>query len=525
MTYRAMLLAGSLVLLLFSCGNGDNKPPTVLSFEPANGSSINISRPLLVKFSEPISETSLRNIKAKYDGHESSFGYDLTAFNQDPTTLKIGMFTPTSYPATLRIDLSGLTDLAGNKLAPPNEWTLTVPEWLQLNFDSKSSSEADYHRSARMAAGYGGAVYVAYYSTIPEPTDRNTNAYTTFVYRLTEDGVEKLGSYLFDPGCDPADASCTDQSGTGASDPSIAIDTSGRPVVASAIYNYDSSGNVTSNGIGVSHWEGDRWTRLPDPANFPSGANKHAGHPHLTAGDQGELALTYEVNDSGIVHAYFAYSQTGSSWVGGATPLNHDTGSHAYPIEPAFSPDGSKIAITWLEVSNPTNIMLRYCDTQANCGGADTVTGSSDYIDLFRTRYRDDGSLLILYALDNGSGRYDLIVDHYKGLSLGKTTVTSTTSWIRSADLYANAYLIGEDKMLVAWSEDGDPDVLHFAVYDGSNWNEYTPPYTSTEDVYLYNVQVDINEIGQAIVHWGGESAGIGTTRYYDFTTLLNPSP
>ncbi len=520
MTYRSILLVGTLVLLLFSCGTGDNKPPIVLSFDPPNGSSINIFRPLLIKFSEPISEASPDNIKVKYDGHESPFSYDLTAFNQDPTTLKIIISSPTSYPATLRIDLSDVTDLAGNKLAPPNEWTFTVPEWLQLNLDRKSDTEADYHRSARMAAGYDGAVYVAYFSTIPEPTDRNTNDYTTFVYRLTEDGVEKLGSFLYDPGCDPADASCTDQSGTGASDPSIARDSSGRPVVASTIYNHDSSGNDTSNGIGVSRWEGDHWTRLPDPVNFPSGTNKHVEHPHLTAGDLGELALTYEVNDSGIVHTYFAYSQTGSSWVGTAAPLNQNTSDHASPIAPAISPDGTAIAVTWLEGSNPTNLMLRYCDTQANCGGADTVTGSSNNIDLFRTRYRYDGSLLILYVVGNG-GSEDLIVDHYKGLSLGKTTVTSTTSHIRSADLY----YVSDDKLLVAWSEDGDPDVLHFAVYDGSSWNEYTPPYTSTEDVYLYNVQVDVNDIGQAIVHWGGESAGIGTTRYYDFTALLNSSP
>ncbi|WP_457631071.1 Ig-like domain-containing protein [Oceanithermus sp.] len=520
MNKTAIISVLLIAAFLFVSCNSDGTPPKVVSLDPAPASEANLARPLTAVFSEPLDPSSVSGVRVLAGSSELACQPTLAG---DGKTLTITiMEEPSAFPAQLNVDLSALKDRAGNRLEPlASPWQLQAPRWLVLeNYRQLCPGGACRH-NVRVSPAGDGFVYAAYSSTVPEPTDRNTSTITTFAYRVSENGHQDLGSYQYDPGCDQSDPTCTDASGIGSIFPHIVIDADGRPVIASTLNYTDSSGNFAATGVGISRLQDGAWQRLSDPIDIATSTGEVVEIPYLTAGPGGELALVYTTNNSGISYAYFAVSADGIVWNRNGTPLNQNTSNHANPVEPAFAPDGSEVAVAWTEGTSPINLLLRYCTAQGSCSSADTVTSvNSGSLILYKVSYREDGSLLFLY--NDSDSSTSLTVEAYKNLSLGTTTVpTSSSSGVYSADLF----YLGDGSYLVAWSEIASPQHVYLASYDGSSWGPAITVYTAAEDLSTENLQVSVNDLGQPVVHWSGYSNAISNANYYDYTAVLNTLP
>ena len=501
-----------LVLALAACNPADSTPPYVTSLTPLPRSQLDVATPLTVTFSEAIDPASISAVELNASG--SVLAADLN-LSTDGKTLAISLSEdPPSYPAEVSVSLSGLKDKAGNALIPLAEpWKLTVPEWLVLN-NVKQHDSGSYRRDPRMAQSSSGEIYVAYWATIPPPTDRKTNRYTAFAYKLGAGGEEPLGSYLFDPGC----ASCADQSGSGATNTDIAVDSSGAPVVANSVFDYDSGGNLSSRNLAVSYWNGSVWGLLGN-VGISGGAPNSL---RLAAGPDGRLAIAFNQLTTVSGHSkYHLYLQRydGSNWLtlSASDSLNHDNAQDAWSARLAFDPasSGATVAVAWIESND---LMLRYCDEAGSCTGADTVTGGSSLApSLYDVAYDNDGNTLLLYSQNASGGGRNLIINRYKGLSLETLTVAHASNF-DSADMLRAP----NGDLLVAWGAQESPDAVHASRYHAGSFHEYSPAFTAELDTHLYNVQVGLDASGRPLAHWGGED---DENWYYDYTALLNHVP
>jgi len=497
-----------LVLALAACNPTDTVPPYVTSLTPLPRSRLDVATPLTVTFSEAIDPASLSAVELSAGGSVLAADTNLSA---DGKTLEIKLNEdPPSYPAELLVSLTGLKDKAGNALVPLAEpWKLTVPEWLVLNL-VKQHNSGGYRRDPRMAQSSGGEIYVAYSATVPPPTDRNTNVHTAFVYKLGTSGEEAMGSYLFDPGC----ASCADKSGSGVGNTDIAVDSSGAPVVANSVFDYDSGGNLSSINLAVSRWHGNGWDSL-GYVGISGGAPNSL---RLAAGPDGQLAIAFNqqtaVSGQSMYHLYLQ-RYDGSSWLSltANDSLNLDNGQHAFSERLAFDPtsSGTTVAVAWIENNN---LLIRYCDEAGQCTGANTVTGGSLTPRLYDVAYDGNGDTLLLYSQQASGGGRDLIINRFNGLSLGTLTVAHASSF-NSADLLRAP----DGDLLIAWGAQGNPDAVHVSRYHAGSFHEYTPAFTAELDSYLNNVQVGLDANGRLLVHWGGDDA---ENWYYDYTARLN---
>ncbi len=502
-----------LVLALTACNPADTIPPYVTSLSPLPRSQLDVATPLTVTFSEAIDPASLSAVELSAGG--SVLAADLS-LSTDGKTLAISLSEdPPSYPAELSLSLSGLKDKAGNPLVPLAEpWKLTVPEWLVLNNVKQHDDPGNsYRRDPRMAQSSSGDTYVAYWATVPPPTDRHTSFYTAFAYKLGTDGEEVLGSYLFDPGC----ASCADQSGAGATNTDIAVDSSGAPVVANSVFYYDSAGNLSSRNLAVSRWNGSVWGSLGN-VGISGGAPNSL---RLAAGPDGRLAIVFNQQTTVSGHSkYHLYLQRydGSSWLtlSAGDSLNHDNAQNAWSPRLAFDPtsSGATVAVAWIENND---LLLRYCDEAGSCTGADTVTGSSLSPRLYDVAYDNDGNTLLLYSQNASGGGRDLIINRYQGLSLETLTVAHANGFNSADQLRAP-----NGDLLIAWGAQENPNAVHVARYHAGSFHEYAPAFTAELDTFLHNVQVGLDANGRPLAHWGGYDT---QNWYYDYTTLLNHVP
>ena len=500
-----------LVLALAACNPADTASPYVTNLSPLPRSQLDVATALTATFSEAIDPASLNAVELSSGG--SVLAADLN-LSTDGKTLTISLNEdPPSYPAEVSVSLTGLKDKAGNPLVPLAEpWKLTVPEWLVLN-NVKQHDSGSYRRDPRMAQSSSGEIYVSYWATIPPPTDRSTNHYTAFAYKLGAGGEEPLGSYLFDPGC----AACADKSGSGATNTDIAVDSSGAPVVANSVFDYDSGGNLSSMNLAVSYWHGGGWGTL-GYVGISGGAPNSL---RLAAGPDGRLAIVFNqrttVSGQSKYHLYLQ-RYDGSSWLtlSASNSLNHDNAQDAWSPRLAFDPtsSGATVAVAWIENGD---LQLRYCNEAGNCTGADTVTGGSLTPSLYDVAYDDDGNTLLLYSQNASGGGRDLVINRYKGLSLEILTVAHANNF-NSADLLRAP----NGDLLIAWGAQESPDAVHVARYHAGWFYEYNPAFTTQLNTHLYNVQVGLDANGRPLAHWGGED---DENWYYDYTALLNHVP
>ena len=191
----------------------DHTPPTITMLTPDRGaSSVSLSTPLVVTFSEPIVPATVSNasVNVTAGGAAVSSTVQLAA-DGSSLTVTVGNTSALALPASFAATVATtITDRAGNTLAPLQPaWNWTVPAWLRL-------PPLTVDRQPRMALDSTAHPFLLY--AVAETV--NSMVYDVYVARF--DGSAWDTSFG-----EPTSAPNTGRNGY-----SLAIDSQDRPVVA-----------------------------------------------------------------------------------------------------------------------------------------------------------------------------------------------------------------------------------------------------------------------------------------------------
>ncbi|MDB4956606.1 MAG: Glutamate synthase large chain [Myxococcales bacterium] len=220
----------------------DTTAPALVSITPTPGASTWLHEPIRLVFNEPLDPASLANavVTANVAGTVVTAQLAL----ENPRTIAVTIDPAARGMGSLAVHVSGpIADPAGNVTTAPIDVQLTLPAWSRLAVDRGVAAS-----SPVLAVAASGVVYAAW--MVGAAGSRHVA-----VSMLDRGAWRDLGGEL------------------GASDatsPAIALDASGRPVVA-----WSEAGQAQ-----VARWDGS-WTSLPSPgaATFVALASPSGGDP------------------------------------------------------------------------------------------------------------------------------------------------------------------------------------------------------------------------------------------------------
>jgi hypothetical protein len=252
----------------------DRTPPTVKveSRVPAPGATeVALADPIVVQFSEPIlpatSATALSLSQASgpitTTAALDAAGTKLSVAIKDRSTVKLDAATPAILTATVS---SAVTDLAGNPLTSPPQWSWTAPLW--LDYGSVKGE------SARLALDAAGTPYV---STVFEPDAIGSRIYNIQIARHTQ------GKSWDTSIPSPQTAGSTISFG---GTTSLILDSGGKPILAWPEQPTPSD----PASVRVARWSGTAWEPR-GAVDQVTGSGTHAFSPSLARDGQDSLFL------------------------------------------------------------------------------------------------------------------------------------------------------------------------------------------------------------------------------------------
>lgn len=330
----------------------DHTPPKVTGVTPASGSiSVDITEPIRVTFSEPVVPATVTDASVQLTAGGSAVA-STVALAADALSLTITITDrqALTLPAVLVGTLAAtITDRAGNALAPLDApWTWTVPAWIKLpslatQLPPRLAVGSDrrpvvLNVTLEMVNGnYVEDVHVARYAsgqwdtTLGTPTttrDTARNGYSLAldskdqpVVAWTETSSQskiQVGAWTGTAWTSFPALDAINAVGADGSVPSVAVDGSGRPIVAWK----EVTGNSPTYDAFAARWNGTAWTPL-NGTGFAGGAGflQLAGGPELALDAQGNPVFGWLSELGSGVSTW-----TGTDWaksqalVGGFTP-------------------------------------------------------------------------------------------------------------------------------------------------------------------------------------------------------------
>jgi hypothetical protein len=231
-------------------------PPTITMLSPDRGaSSVSLSTPLLVTFSEPVVPATVSNasVDVTAGGAAVSSTVQLAA-DASSLTVTIGNTSALALPASFAATVATtITDRAGNTLAPLQPaWNWTVPAWLRL-------PPLTVDRQPRMALDSTGHPFLLY--AVLETVNSNS--------------VEDVYVARFDGSAwDTSLGAPTSATETGRYGYSLALDSQDRPVVAWT----ERFSQIT---VHVGAWTGSMWNTQFPQLNAVSDTSTDGVYPSL----------------------------------------------------------------------------------------------------------------------------------------------------------------------------------------------------------------------------------------------------
>jgi hypothetical protein len=271
----------------------DRTAPTVVSRVPGSGAmNVFLADEMSVTFNEPLLASSVTSAGVQL---KQGANVVTTTATPDATGTKV-ILKPTVLPslsATLKVVLNGLTDRAGNVLAPV-ESTFGAPDWQSPGTQPLNATNAgQIGRPALAFDAQGHAVAAWSLSDV-------TLAAARFV-----DGVwTSLGT-------------------TSGSVASMALDSSGNPVVAFA--EYICCSNEFKYDIHVKQWAGSAWAQLGTTLDVHKNVALVEGLssvPSIAIGPDNNPVVAW--NEYNEITQYNAYVKrwNGTAWVSLGSSLN-----------------------------------------------------------------------------------------------------------------------------------------------------------------------------------------------------------
>jgi hypothetical protein len=464
------------LLVAASCGeqkpptpNPDDKtPPTILSLTPADkSSSVNLSKPVLVVFSEAIKASTITDESVILKGKDGSLLGKTLTLSDDKKTLTIVYKNLAKNPGTVTITLATtITDEAGNALAATS-WSYTTPTWLSLS-DALDVDKKNFTFEPSVATDKNGNIVIAWYEQ--DASSQNH----IYVKRWNGSTWEQLGSALNTAADSSADY------------PSLAIDNQNRPVLA--WHEFTTSSSI----IALKIWTGTVWEQV---------GGGHGGTTVVV--DDGEFPSLALMPDNTPVVAYakngdiFVRLWDGSSWVtwDAAGALDDIATQIASKPSLVLVPDGDMpdLIIPFVAFQeNDTfsnNIYVKYYD-QAKFAWQD-IDDANDELDVEVTKEATNPSLslaidtpMVAWEESNGTDR-DIHVKTLNGNvweEVGKDDFKAQDS---SEPFLVAAARVGDmpfSPPLLVWrANDGvTGDNVYIKTFDFSS-NTWTTPTTPIE--------------------------------------------
>ncbi|XOB98975.1 Ig-like domain-containing protein [Deinococcota bacterium DY0809b] len=468
--------------------SADTTAPLLLEHTPADGSDgVLLADPLRLGFSEPMDPASLSTDGVRILSGGVALPY-VARWSPDAKALQLVLAqAPASLPATLRVELSGLADVAGNPMAAASFTYTTAAEWVAmggaLNRNGTTGADAptvryDGQRLLTVFRQFDNTVWVVYW-------DGETSAW------------EPLGGAAVTSG----DGSAFRRS------PRMEVAPDG-----SLLVSYIES----SNGLVVKRWNGASWERLGSPVTT-SGGNIGFS-PVLAVGPAGEVVVGWVGQVGSTWYQFVArWNESAPGWelLGGgpegaafestvAAPLALGQGGKVFALAltggiqlrswdeaasawvdegAAHSRAGGSIWGTLLRYDGQGRLVASWREDgdafAADWGGAAngwTDLGgaldrkTADTCQALELAYDAAGRLWALVHADDGNGNREMYVVRWneadgRWVQTGSAAVAAISGI--STFLRASMTLDGNDLPVVAWHDDASTQHVLVERYNG----------------------------------------------------------
>ncbi len=455
----------------------DRTPPVVSSRTPATGAiNVPVTDPIRIDFSEPIDPATVTQESVRLTGASSAEIAKTLSIGDDGTSVTIAPIGEMALPLTARIELTGdIADLAGNRLAAESDWTFSVPAWLPIGGRVNLPTRNLVNTSAAPVAvvGSSGQLVVAAVEAV------GANPADVYVYKWNGTQWSPLGTAL------------NTLSGA-ASNPAIAVSTSGNPVVTWT------ETNGTTAQIFLQQWNGAAWVGIGSAngvldgnatastqADFPTLALDPATAAPIVAWQEQQAANNTASPDIFVRkwNATSSFFETpGGGVLSGVGAVASNTSAATRPfLRPA--PNGT-FSLIWQETAqangNTSDGFIRRWNgtafespfpTQSSVG----ATGATNATSLVSPTLWPDtlGNPVVAWEEEaTQGGLRDIYVRRWTGtafVTMGSALQEQTGTTTATG---ARIVLDGSANPVVAWLEgDGSVSDIFVRRWNGTNWS------------------------------------------------------
>lgn len=430
--YFSFLFTLLALIILASCGESTNNPnptpnpedktpPTIVSLSPNDkSSSVSLSAPVTVVFSEAIKASSVTNESVILKGKDGSLLEKTLTLSDDKKTLTIAYKNLAANPGTVTISLAAtITDEAGNALAATS-WSYTTPTWLSLS-NALDVDKNNFTFEPSIATDKDGNVVIAWYEQDASSQNR------IYVKRWNGNTWEQLGDALNTAADSSADY------------PSLAIDYQNRPVLA--WHETDTAFNSTIN---VKIWTGTTWEQVGGGHGGTTVKVDDGEFPSLGIQPDNKPVVAYAKNGDIFVRLW-----NGSSWV---------TWDAAGALDDIATQFASKPSLLLVESRDMPGFIIPYVafeETENSSQPSSNVYVK--YYDAVTSAWRD---------IDEVNDELDSdVTEDARSPSLSFGTGAPIVAWEETNGIDRNIHVAQLDLAAKAWQNVGNDD---FVVQDSS---------------------------------------------------------
>jgi hypothetical protein len=444
----------------------DRTPPSIIARTPGIGASnVYLADPIQLTFNEPLLASSLTHARLSQGGTAlsttPSLNPDGTVLTLRPTALPI--FSPD--PATLSLNVDGVTDRAGNPIAGTG-YTFTVPfwHWVGGGFLDVNTNQSAY--SPSLALDSSGNPVVSW-------EEYDGTSYNIYVKRWNGSSWVQVGTFL-------------DQ---GAFDPSLALDSSGNPLVS--WFEWDG----TSRNIYVKRWTGTAWEPLGGFLDVHT--NEDALWPSLALDSNGRPVVAWS-------EAFNIYVKrwTGTAWeqLGGSLHVNILARLPSLALDSSGNP-----VVSWEEYDGTSyNIYVK------RWTGSSWVQVGTTFLDVNTDRFAyspslaldSSGNPVVSWTESDGTS-HNIYVKRWTGSSWVQVGTTLDVNTNRHA-LEPSLALDSSGNPVVSWTEsDGTFHNIYVKRWNGSSWVQVGTTFldvNTNRDARAPSLALDSS--GNPVVSW-----------------------
>ncbi len=484
-------LALALALAVAACGGAGGNPGGGSTLElaghtpAANAGNVMLADAITLTFNNAVTASAVTPSTVKVLDGSTSLGYD-KELSADGKTLTLTLTSaPASLPANLTVQISGLAGSGGGSLTTSFSFT-TAADWVMLgDYVQDDFTDDSDHPSAAVDAA--GNLVVAF--------DYGVSAgYRIAVRRWNGSAWESIGA-PFNSG-----------SSGNAWKPRLALDSTGKPVVAWVEYNA-----ANQNDVFVRHWDGSQWTPYTSSdvvLDLTDSDSTISPTVVLNSNDEPAMAFVEQSTVSGTTawHVYHGGYSSNFGWVFHSNPDNQTTGNDAL-IPAAAMNSSNQMILAWVENSaSGKGIYVKNIGSDSFLGSGPLKHADNDFIPFMDMELKTDGNPVVVWREQtNGSGIYAKYYDGSAWQNFGSSDLANASGYHLAMALDSSGYpVIAYD------ATSGGSDNLLVTRWDGSAWVALPGNVNLDPAQELYNFDCVVDGNDNPIVVWSEDDGNGG---------------